>query len=86
MKDAALATDLASTFTCAHASYPPAEVDRQGQVDVTVTLTLPTGPVEGEIAAVTPMQGGGWQRTKTHSPRASNNTHLHKAGTTYPSK
>lgn len=69
MKDAALATGPASTFTCAHASCPPAEVDRQGQVDVTVTLTLPTGPVEREITAVTPMQGGGWQGDKnTQSP------------------
>ncbi len=74
MKDAALATGPASTFTCAHASYPPAEVDRQGQVDVMVTLTLPTGPVEGEIAAVTPMQGGGWQRTKTQSPGVKQHT------------
>lgn len=71
MKNAALATGQASTFTCAHASCPPAEVYRQGQVDVMVTLTLPAGPVEGEIAAVTPMQGGGWHRTKTHSPQAS---------------
>lgn len=74
-----MATGLASTFTCAHASCPPTEVDRQGQVDVMVTLTLPTGPVEREIAAVTPVQGGGWRGTRTHSPRASNTTYLYKS-------
>lgn len=81
MKHTALVTGPSSTFTCAQASCPPAEVHRQGQVDVIVTLTLPTGPVERDITAVTPVQGGGWQGgTKTLSPPASNNTNLQKAG------
>lgn len=84
MKDPGLATGLASTFTCAHASCPPTEIDRQGQVDVMVTLTLPTGPVEREIAAVTPVQGGGWRGTKTQSPGIKHHIPLQKQGRLTP--
>lgn len=45
-------------FTWAQASSPPAQVDRQGQVDIIVALSLPAGPVEWKLSVFSPLQGG----------------------------
>lgn len=42
-------------FTWAQASGPPAQVDRQGQVDIIVALSLPAGPVEWKLSIFSPL-------------------------------
>lgn len=46
--------------TCADASWTLAQVDGQGQVDVVFTLPLPTGPVEGQLGVIAPVEIGSW--------------------------